>query len=1132
MGLTCIMGRASTEKTHYIMGKIRESLLENGEHPLILIVPEQFTLQAERDLIESQNLDGILRAEVLSFTRLAYRVFNEVGGLSKTPINDIGKSIIIKKILEESKQDLTIYKNISRQEGFVSRLKDIICEFKQQGIIPMDIIQSMDKIDENSILKMKMTDIAYIYNKFNSYLEDRYVDNEDHLNLLIDSIEKASFLEGAEIWIDGFHLFTPQTLRIIEKLLLVAKEVYITFTMELEGGDRDRDLFHLPHNTFLRVKEMAQGLKIDHRIVDLDHDREMKSIKADEISHIEQEFFSYPYKEYTKEVNNLNVFAGSNLYSEIEYIAREIVKLVREEGYRYKDIVVLSGNFENYRETIKRSFTEYGIPFFMDEKRGIMDHPIIELILASLEIIIKNYPSREVFRLIKTGFTDLTKDEGEILENYALGYGIRGKGWVTDFSKGNEGELEELNRIRQKLISPLENLEKKIKKIKSSKKITKSLFVFLQEIKAEEKLDLLIEDLEAEGRFDFVNENTQIWNTVMEIFDQIHEILGESTISLKSYLKLLESGFSACEIGVIPSTTDQVLIGSIERSRSHGIKAVFIVGVNDGVLPPAYEEDGILLDNERTSLEELGLELAARGGKKIFQDNLSIYLALAKPKCHLCLTYPLGDEEGRAKRPSILIDRVKKVFPKLRVQGDNIGEAINGLDLISSPEGTFKYLVENLGLYVNKGYMDTLWWDVYGWYYKENQWETKRNLILQGLFHENQVKYIDKSKVRNLYNIPIRTSVSRLERFVNCPFSHFISYGLRPKERKIYEIKGPDVGKIFHYSIEKFAKKTREKNINWREMEECQSDEMVEEVMAELAENFEHGIMQSTHRYQYLLRRLTRVSKKAFWTLIEHIKKGEFIPYGHEIPFGEGHRIPAILIELEDGEILYLEGRIDRIDILRGELGNYFKIIDYKSGNQQFNLSDVYYGLQLQLLVYLEAAMSIREKFNPKPNHPAGVLYFKIDDPMIKTSLKAPDEIEKEIDKQLKMKGLVVNDLKIIRAMDKEIVGSSNLIPVSINKDNSLGKISSVATEQDFKNLISHIRNLIREIGREILKGNINIEPHKQGKETSCKYCEYLAICQFDNIFQGNTYRLIKELKAHEVLERLRKEDEVDEKLD
>ncbi|SET07332.1 DNA helicase/exodeoxyribonuclease V, subunit B [Natronincola peptidivorans] len=1129
MAITYIIGRAGTGKSQYVMSQIKERLQEKQGHPLILIVPEQFTLQAERDLIEKQQLKGIMGVEVLSFTRLAFRVFNEVGGLTKTPINEIGKNMIIRKILEECREDLSVYKNPSKQEGFVKKLNEMICEFKQQNIAPIELLQGINEVDEDSIMRMKLEDIALIYGKFNSYLENRYIDNEDNLNLFIESIEKASFLENAEIWIDGFHLFTPQSLKIVEKLLLKVKDVYITFTMTLDGKGSDKELFRISEKTYLQIKRIAEELKLQEIIINLDRDKIAGINKSKEICHIEEELFRYPYKQFTEEVKNLKVFTGTNPYAEIEHVAAEILQLVRERGYRFKDIAVVSADFEGYSGMIKRTFEEYGIPYFMDEKRSIMNNPIVELILTAIETILNNYQYKDIFRLVKTGFTDLTKEEGEILENYVLQYGIRGKRWMEDFHIGEETEkLEELNRIRNKLITPLNKFHKKIARSKNPKEITKGLFGFLLDMQIEEKLDLWIEALKTNDRFDYANENTQIWNIVMEIFDQIYEILEDNKTSIKEYYRILESGFSACEIGVIPSTIDQVLVGTIDRSRSHDIKALLVVAANDGILPSTYSDEGILLDHERKTLGELGLPLEVSGETKLLQENFSIYSAFSKPAEYLWISFPLADGEGKAKRPSILIDRIKKLFPKLQLKGDLLRNEDTQLHLIATPLSTFKYLTENLRLYMDGKPIHLLWWDVYHWYYHHPQWQEKKNLMIEGLFYENQVKYIHKGTIRNLYDLPMKTSVSRLESFVNCPFSHFVTYGLRPKERKEYQIKGPDVGMFFHYSMEAFASKTKERDMNWMEMEKKECHEIIHEVMQQLSIDFQHGVMLSTHRYKYLINRLTQISKKALWTLIEHIKSGEFLPFDHEVAFGRDEKIPAIVIELEDGEEIILEGRIDRVDIMMTEEDTYLKVIDYKSGNKKFSLSDVYYGFQLQLIVYLEAMMALQDKVKKTRNHPAGVFYFKIDDPMVKTADKAVDKIESEINKQLKMKGLVLKDLKIVKGMDKHIEKHSEIIPVALNKDESIGKKSSVATEEEFQDIIKHVRSLIKEIGKEILKGNVKIEPCKKGKQVSCQYCSYQSICQFDNVFDDNKYKIIKELKPEEVLEKIKEGKEGD----
>ncbi|ABW19833.1 helicase-exonuclease AddAB subunit AddB [Alkaliphilus oremlandii] len=1142
MAIRYVFGRAGRGKSYFVLEEIKKRLEGEGHHKLFLLVPEQFTLQAERDLIGKQALKGIMRAEVLSFTRLTHYVFNEVGGITKIPINEIGKNMILRKIADESSKDLSIYKSIAKQEGFITKLNDLICEMKQHDITPIELTMEFNEMEEDTLLKRKLNDIILLYQKFNNYLRDRYVDNEDNVNLLIENIEKVQFLEGAEVWIDGFQSFTPQIFRVIEKLAEKVKNLTITFTMELKSKESDQDLFHINRKTYLKIKSIAQRLGLEEEIIDLDRNERPVLPKVQEICHIEKELYAYPYQQYTGEITHLDVFSGSNLYTEMENVAAQIIHLVRDKGYRWKDIALVSAGLEEYSMILKRVFEEYSIPYFMDEKRSIMNNPIVELILSSIGILARGYQYEDVFRFLKTGFGDLNKDEVEELENYVLQYGIKGKDYAVPFTKGftnkkhEEIEQEEsdeiheekikYNEFRERFIAPFLKFEKKIYRKKKVGHITKALFEFMKDLNIEAKLDQWIEELREKKYFEYVNENTQIWNKVMEILDQLTEILAEESTTLKEYGRILEAGFLACEVGVIPTTIDQVLVGSIERSKSHDIKALFVIGVNDGILPSSREDGGILLDHERESLDKKGLSIGNTLENALLEEQFTIYSALSKPTEYLWISYALADQEGKAQRQSILIDRIKKLFRNLNIQSDVVPTLNRQLHLITTPISTFKYMTESIRQNIDDKPMEDIWWDVYQWYSNESQWDERRNLMVKGLFHENQISYIGEQKARSLYEHPIKSSVSRLERFANCPFSHFVTYGLRPKERKEYQLSNPDIGRLFHDSMENFTKELVNEQIQWKDLTREQSDYFVEKVIDEMVPEFEHGIMLSTHRYQYLVTRLKRISKRAMWTLTEHIKKGQFVPMGHEIIFGLEGDIPPIVIELESGEKIYLEGRIDRVDILNDEDGNYVKIIDYKSGSKEFSLSDVYYGFQIQLLVYLDAVLSSQSQKYQAEVHPGGIFYFKIDDPMVKTTEKAVKEVEKEINKRLKMKGLVLKDVNIIKKIDEDIGRSSSILPASLTKEGEISKTSSALPEEDFKALLKHVRGLVKEIGEEMLKGNVKIEPFKKGGDTSCKYCAYISICQFDHSFHENQYKTIKELKNEEVLEKIRKENE------
>lgn len=1136
MKIRYILGRAGSGKTQKIFEEINYKFKKGGDHKLLLLVPEQFTLQTEFDLIKANELPGIMRIEVISFERLAHKVFDEVGGLKKIDINELGKIMVLKRLFDKYSKELEVYTKASKQEGFLESFCTLITELKRNDIYPEVIKEVLESFEEESMLTRKLKDIGFMYSKFNDYMDGRYTDEEDKISMLIDKIDEAKFLNKSEIWIDGFSGFTSQEYRVLEKLILKSEKVNITLTRNTDNNSKDKSLFTPTDETFKKIREIAYR----HDVKETQTILEKEPSKPLELQHFEKQIYAFPYKKYSKTVDNIEIFSATNQYTEIENAACKIVSLVRDKGYRWKDIALVNGDMQTYGLTIKRVFSEYDIPFFIDEKRSVMNNPIIKLILSSLDILSRNYKYDDVFRFIKTGFCALNKTEAERLENFVLKAGIEGSKWFSDFKYQGEKpeDLSEINEIRTKFITPFKEIKDKLKGRKLVSEFSNFLFEFLSILEIEQKLDIWIETLKERGKLEYVNEYTQIWNTVMEVLNQLVEILGDTKVNVGEYKRILEAGFSQYKVGIIPPTIDQVLVGNLDRSRSHNIKALFVVGVNDGVLPSGQNDDGLLLDEEKILVKEKGIPLLSDNETKLKEEEFSIYTALAKPSEYLWISYALSDPEGKALRPSILIERIKKIYPKLQLESDIVKGNIEldekrQLNLVSMPRPTFKYLIENLRLKIDDNPVLELWDEVYNWYYNNKQWDSRRNMMIEGLFHNNQEGYIGKEKAKDLYNTPLKSSISRLEKFVNCPFAHFIGYGLNPQERKEYKINNPDIGRLFHDSMENFAKKLSIEDLEWRNIDKEKCEEIVENIVEELASNFGYNILESSYRYKYLINKLKRVSKRAAWTLTEHIKKGDFTPSLYEVEFGEGDfsMIPPIIIELPDGEEIKLEGRIDRVDMLKNEDGSYVKIIDYKSGNKKFSLSDVYYGLQIQLIVYLDAVLKSKDKLRIDEAHPGGVFYFKLDDPMIESDDDDTQTIEKEIMKKLKMDGIVTKDIKVAKAMDKDIETERNslVIPANLKKDGSFSKNSSVIEEADVYGLIKHVRNLVVEIAGEILKGNIKIQPCKIDNNISCSYCQYGSICQFDRNFENNEFRTIKKLKDDEVLRKIKAEDKGDE---
>lgn len=1119
MTVRYILGRAGKGKSRLVFKEIKKDLSRGGEYKLLLLVPEQYTLQAERDLIAHLSMPGIMRAEVLSITRLAERVFTQAGGITRTLLNEQGKTMILRKIMDDNNRDLSIFKNASRQEGFINSFSQLLSEFKQLGIKPADLLSASRKMEEKEMSRQKLQDIALIYEHFNEYLAERYLDSEDYLQLFLEKLPAVQSIRDARVWIDGFSTFSPRSIQIIGRIMSLAHDTSISLTLDTNQDKHDAELFSLSCESLQRMRQMAQKLGLPEEIVAVES-KAADALRTPEMRHLEAEFFSYPGRKFSGNVRNLEVFAAGNRDSEIEFLAARLVSLARN-GYRWRDMAVVCQDMDDYGGLIKRIFYDYQIPCFMDRKRDIMNSPIVELILSSLDIIRGGYRYEDVFRLLKTGFSDLDPEQCEILENYVLQYGIKGKQWKECFTQGEGELLDELNHCREALVVSLEKFASRVKKVNSIASFTEALYGYLEDIQIREKLGKWIGDFRERGQFEQAHENTRIWNTITEIFDQLMEILGEQKVGLKEYKRILETGFLSIEAGVIPPGVDEVLVGNIQRSISHDIKGLFVVGVNDGILPSRQGEEGILSTEEKELLQLKGLNLFFNRDQSFAEERFLIYTAFSKPREFLRLSYALADEEGKGLRPSMLLDRCKKIFPGLKADSNILDDYKSQMQMISSPSSTFKHLVKNLRLGLDGKPMEAIWWDVYDWYLKERDWEQRREITIAGFFHNNQPVPLGKKLAGRIYRTPLHSSISRMEQYVKCPFAHFVRYGLEPAERKLYSIGSPDIGEILHDCLLSFSRELQSRKIAWQEIRNEDCDLIMDDVVEDIIPRFGNGIFISSPRYRYMLKRLQRTLKRSIRVLAEHLKQGDFNPLGYEVRFGSGGSFPPIVVDLENGERVFLEGRIDRLDILEEEGKSYIKILDYKSGSKEFNLSDVYNGLTIQLLVYLWAVLESEKQFKGKEIKPAGIFYFKIDDPLVNSDEELAEKVEHEIMRKLRLKGLALQDVNVVRQMDKNISDHSDILPLGFNREGDFYKSSSVLGERQFFALIDHIKNLLKEIGGEIMKGNIKIEPFKNKRQMACTYCDFPSFCQFDRLFPENDYRQIKDLENEEVIRKL-----------
>lgn len=1115
--------------------------------PLIFLVPEQATYQTELALAATPGLGGIMRAQVLSFRRLAWRVLHEAGGAARVHIGDLGKRMVLRDFLEKHKAELKVFHRAAEQPGFADSLAGAISELKLYCISPAELLSGIKLLQDGqqeSLLVDKLHDLNLLYSELESYLAGRYTDPDDYLNLLVERLDKSPTVCGSEIWLDGFAGFTPQEYKVIGKLLTVAESVNIALCLDSRSSSlplEENDLYYPTRETCEKLKNLAfeLGIKLEAP-QELDQQVPYRLSGAPDIAHLEDKFFKRPTVPYAGVVSGVKLVAGVNRRAEVEAAAREITRLCRDRGCHWRDIAVVLRDVETYHLLISTIFSDHGIPFFIDRKRQVMHHPLVELIRSALEVAAGGWTCDPIFRYLKTDLTPVSRDEVDLLENYVLACGIRGKKWIDEKdwnfrrrytldeeeqpSRRELNELDEINRIRRKAVKELVQFARTVKQAPDVRGVTTAIYVLLEALNVPGQLEKWSREAEAGGRLEEAREHIQIWGSVLELLEQVVEALGDSALGLKSYARVMDTGLESLRLGLIPPGLDQVLVGSLERSRNPNVKAAFVLGVSDGVLPARTNEDGIFNDMERQRLEEAGLQLAPGGRRRLFDENFLVYIALTRSSEYLWVSYPLSDDEGRTITPSVVVNRLKELLPGLteKVCSVEPSGAEDDQEFVTHPDRCLSYLAGRLREARQGLTIHPVWWDVYNWFIEQDLLREKAVMVLAGLFYVNQEKRLAKKTSRALYGQPLKASVSRIERFKSCPFAHFLSHGLKLKERPVFKLGAPDLGQFFHAALKKFAERLEDAQTDWGSLARRDCARLAGQVVDELAPRLQNEILLSSARYRFLTRKLKRTVERAATVLAEHARRGRFRPAGLELDFGVGAALPPLVFNLGQG-IMELSGRIDRVDLARAETGSYLRVIDYKSGTAGISLSDIYHGLGLQLLVYLDVVLAHAEILAGEECQPGGMLYFSVHDPLVKSEVPlSPQVVEDKILKALKMKGMVLADEAVVKMMDDSIRGHSDLVPVGIKKDGGFHSRSAVLDSEQFQLLRTYLRRLLVSAGTEISTGKVDIEPYSKGGSRACRFCPYGPVCQFDQLIDGNSFSFIGNETAEEIWRKIR----------
>ncbi len=909
MGLKIIYGKPGSGKSQYCFNQIIEQL--EKEKKIYMITPEQFSFTAETKLMKTAKNRAVLNAEVVTLSRMAYRVLNEVGGSNKTHLTKQGKAMLIYSILNQNKKQL---KFLGKSDENIDLSMNAITEFKKHGIMVEDLQQEIEKI-EDAYLKTKLKDITVIYEKFQEQIEGKYIEETDLLSILANKIEETDIVQDSMIYLDEFVGFTKQEYEVITKFIKLAKQVNITIcTDDLNiNTNPDLDIFYSNKNTIAKIWSMVNenNFPLEEPV----HLERQYRFKTEELQHLSENINNHKSTKYEKNVENIELFLAQNSYAEIENIAKKITKLVKNENLRYKDIAIITKNIEEYASFVRAIFSKYNIPVFIDEKRDVNQNVIIQYLLALLEVMNKNFTSEAVFNYLKLGFSEIEEDEIFELENYCNKWGIKQNKWKKDFVYEMEKEekrqkIERYNELRKQIIEPLLVVKEKINQNKNIENITKCLYTFLQEQRIEEKIAKKIQELEEKSLIDLANEYVASYKIIIELLDEMILVFGKDKTTIDQYSKILKVGLKNSELGKIPGTQDQVTFGDIDRSRSHKVKTVFIIGLNDGSFPSVNKEEGFLDDVDRERLKQDGMELAKGTLEQLYEDNFNIYKAFTTAENNIYLSYVSADKEGKSLRPSMLIHKIKKIYPNLQEKSDLLKKQYE----IVNEQVTYEELLENIANLKEKEPIDKIWYAIYQYYKGKAKWQEKLQNDLQGLNYTNLPQEIKKENIDKLYGNTLNTSVSRLEKYRSCPFSYYLQYGLKLKEKENLKIHTFETGSFMHETIDEFFEQVREEGLGLAEIEEEQIYQMVSEIIERnltLSKNF---IFSSTAKYKALVKRLKRIVSKALKYIIQTLIYSDFSIEGTEIEFGKKGKYQPILLTLENGKKVEITGKIDRID--------------------------------------------------------------------------------------------------------------------------------------------------------------------------------------------------------------------------
>lgn len=1143
MSLRFYFGPSGSGKSHRIYEEIMQRAAQEPGRNFLIIVPDQFTMQTQKDLVMRSDRGGILNIDVLSFGRLSHRILEEVGTKEMPVLDDTGKSLVLQKIAADLKEQLPAMGSLLHKQGYIHEVKSAISEFMQYGISTQDMDKLIASAEKRGALAMKLRDLKTLYRGFQDYIKDHFITTEETLDVLRRSLSKSKILPGSVVVFDGFTGFTPIQNRLIQELMRVCAETIVTVTIGAEEDpyqpDGEQKLFHLSKKTVADLVKLAAEAEVERGEDVFVKGGINRFTQAPALCYLEQNLFRYQYEPYTEKQQELCMFEALSPREEVHQTALYIRNLIREQEFNYRDIAVVIGDLEGYASYVETEFGQLEIPCFIDRTRGIVLNPMIEYIKSALQLYIKDFSYDTVFHFLRSGMVDISREEIDELENYVIRTGARGyrtysrlftrrteemqQGSGQDDTERAEETMERLNRIRQQFADTVEILHM-APRAKAGEYVY-HLYDFLEQNQVQQKLLNYQQQFDQEGDLAKAREYAQIYRLVMDLLDQIYELLGEEEISLQEFADILDAGFGEITVGTIPQNVDRIVVGDMERTRLKQVKVLFFLGVNDGNIPKNASKGGIISDMDREFLIESGTEMAPSPRQQMYIQRLYLYLNMTKPSQRLYLSYAKVNSDGKGIRPSYLIDTVRKLFPQLAVEYPQNRSRIEQIE--GRQEGA-RYLAEELREYADGTLREEERQDFYLMYRAYEADPQGRDRLTQAAFRRYKESGLSRIVARALYGRQLENSVSRLETYAACACRHFLQYGLSLREREEFGFEVSDMGNVYHAVLENFAGKLAESGRTWWDFDENFASKVVREAIEGYAATYGETVLYSSARNEYAITRMSRILTRTVLTLQQHLKQGSFQPDNYELSFRFAEELDSIHVDLSEEEKMHLQGRIDRIDVSEDAEHVYVKVIDYKSGNKKFDLAALYYGLQLQLVVYMNAAMELESRKHPdKEIVPAALLYYHIDDPTIETPVELTDEqINEQILAKLRMNGVVNSDPEVVERLDHYLQDKSAVIPVEKKKDGSFSARSGILSREEMQLVSAYVDAKIRDIGREILDGKIAANPYEKGNEEACTYCAYKKVCGFDGSIPGYEKRQLEDLDKQTLMQRMQETTE------